>query len=87
VRAPEPSLIIILTQTQGSTNDGVNFTSLLKELKDAIAADGHEYIVTFTAPTSYWYLRHFDIGNMWKYVDWINLMSYDLHGVWDSDVR
>lgn len=22
---------------------------------------------------------------MEPYVDWINLMSYDLHGVWDSD--
>lgn len=40
--------------------------------------------MTFTAPTSYWYLRHFDLANMVQYVDWVNLMSYDLHGVWDS---
>ncbi|EON97103.1 putative bacteriodes thetaiotaomicron symbiotic protein [Phaeoacremonium minimum UCRPA7] len=69
----------------GSEGDGENFTALLKELRTAINASGKEYIVTFTAPSSYWYLRHFDITNMVGNVDWINLMSYDLHGVWDSN--
>jgi chitinase len=68
----------------GSEEDGVNYTALLRELQEAISASGREYIVTFTAPTSYWYLRHFDLKNMEQYVSWINLMSYDLHGVWDS---
>jgi GH18 family chitinase len=45
----------------GKSTDGVNFTQMLEELRAAIKADGHDYIVTFTAPTSYWYLRHFDI--------------------------
>ncbi|KAL9560669.1 hypothetical protein ACKAV7_015160 [Fusarium commune] len=69
----------------GSDADGVNFTAMLKELRQAITASGRNYITTFTAPTSYWYLRHFDIKNMSEQVDWINLMSYDLHGVWDGD--
>lgn len=69
----------------GSKQDGVNYTSMLKELRAAIQASGKGYIVTFTAPTSYWYLQNFDIENMVRYVDWVNLMSYDLHGVWDSD--
>lgn len=56
----------------------------MKELQAAISSSGKQYIVTFTAPTSYWYLRHFDLANMVQYVDWVNLMSYDLHGVWDS---
>jgi len=34
-------------------------------------------------PTSYWYLRWFDLSAS-EYVDWINVMSYDLHGTWDS---
>lgn len=70
----------------GTTNDGVDFTSMLEELRTAIDASSRDYIVTFTAPTSYWYLRHFDITAMTKHVDWINLMAYDLHGVWDRDV-
>ncbi|RSM03030.1 hypothetical protein CEP52_007639 [Fusarium oligoseptatum] len=69
----------------GSDKDGANYVSLVKELRSAITSSGKDYIVTFTAPTSYWYLRHFDPKGMEPYVDWINLMSYDLHGVWDSD--
>ena len=39
---------------------------------------------TVTLPSSYWYLQHFDIVKMAKTVDWFNIMSYDLHGTWDS---
>ncbi|KAL2683336.1 hypothetical protein Neosp_007806 [[Neocosmospora] mangrovei] len=69
----------------GKDGDGANYVSLVKELREAINSRGRDYIVTFTAPSSYWYLRHFDLKGMETYVDWINLMSYDLHGVWDSD--
>ncbi|KAF7557956.1 hypothetical protein G7Z17_g343 [Cylindrodendrum hubeiense] len=69
----------------GSDVDAANYVALLQELQAAIELSGKSYIVTFTAPTSYWYLRHFDLKNMEKYVNWINLMSYDLHGVWDGD--
>ncbi|KAL2759723.1 glycoside hydrolase family 18 protein [Sodiomyces alcalophilus JCM 7366] len=69
----------------GRDGDGENYTLLLKDLREAITASGRDYIVTFTAPSSYWYLHHFDLKGMETYVDWINLMSYDLHGVWDSD--
>ena len=61
----------------GIPEDGANLTKLLKEMKQAM---GRRYIVTFTAPTSYWYLRHFDIKSSAGAADWINLMSYDLHG-------
>lgn len=69
----------------GTEKDGENYAMLLKELRAAIKASGRDYIVTFTAPTSYWYLRHFDLENMVPHVDWVNLMSYDLHGVWDGN--
>lgn len=29
-------------------------------------------------------MRHFDIVEQAKIVDWFNIMSYDLHGTWDS---
>ncbi|KAG7415033.1 Killer toxin subunits alpha/beta [Fusarium oxysporum f. sp. rapae] len=69
----------------GTDDDGKNYVALLKELREAINAKGRKYIVTFTAPSSYWYLRHFDLNAMQSYVNWINLMSYDLHGIWDGD--
>ena len=61
----------------GTEADGVNYTQFLKELRAAINASGKQYVVTYTAPTSYWYLRHFDLKAMNQYVDWINLMSYE----------
>ncbi|KAF5557753.1 glycosyl hydrolase family 18 [Fusarium napiforme] len=69
----------------GKDTDGKNFTQFLKELQAAMRSAGRHYLVTYTAPTSYWYLRHFDLKAMNNYVDWINLMSYDLHGIWDRD--
>lgn len=69
----------------GNQDDGANYTKLLKELRDEMNLRSKAYIVTFTAPTSYWYLRHFDLKGMTEYADWIQLMSYDLHGVWDRD--
>ncbi|EED18783.1 bacteriodes thetaiotaomicron symbiotic chitinase, putative [Talaromyces stipitatus ATCC 10500] len=71
----------------GQPEDGANFATFLQELRAAINTAGKDYILTFTAPTSYWYLQNFDLANMIPYVDWVNLMSYDLHGVWDSTDR
>lgn len=69
----------------GSNQDRINYVLLLQELRTAIKLAGREYIITFTAPISYYYLRHFDIKAMEEHIDWINLLSYDLHGVWDSN--
>ncbi|RAH68797.1 glycoside hydrolase family 18 protein [Aspergillus aculeatinus CBS 121060] len=64
--------------------DTENYVLLLKTLRETFDASGSKFGLTFTAPSSYWYLRWFDLPNMIKYADWINLMTYDLHGVWDS---
>lgn len=69
----------------GVPADTENYVSFLRELRAAITAAGKDYIVTFTAPTSYWYLQNFDLPGMVESVDWINLMTYDLHGVWDAE--
>ncbi|KAG4435143.1 hypothetical protein IFR05_009375 [Cadophora sp. M221] len=69
----------------GQPEDGVNFSKFLKELQDRIANEPTKYIVSFTAPTSYWYLRHFDLEESVKHVDFVNVMSYDLHGIWDAE--
>ncbi|KAI2464656.1 glycosyl hydrolases family 18-domain-containing protein [Annulohypoxylon bovei var. microspora] len=65
----------------GVAGDTANFVELVKELKQGIGSKG----LTVTLPTSYWYLQHFDVKAMQDYVDWFNLMSYDLHGTWDAD--
>lgn len=56
--------------------DGANFVQFLKELDEENKKQPVKYIVSFTAPTSYWYLRHFDLKAV-DYVDFINVMSYE----------
>ncbi|KAF6825037.1 glycosyl hydrolases family 18 protein [Colletotrichum musicola] len=59
------------------------FDGFLQEFDNANKKQPVKYIVSFTAPFSYWYLRHFDLKAV-DYVDFINVMTYDLHDVWDG---
>ncbi|CZR67060.1 uncharacterized protein PAC_16959 [Phialocephala subalpina] len=68
----------------GSQGDTANYVQLVKGMSSSF---GTKYGITVTLPTSYWYLQHFDLVGMQDAVDWFNLMSYDMHGVWDSDSR
>uniref|UniRef100_A0A0P0BUL1 chitinase n=1 Tax=Hypocrella siamensis TaxID=696354 RepID=A0A0P0BUL1_9HYPO len=68
----------------GQEQDGEHYVELLTTLRRDFDASGQAYGLTFTAPSSYWYLRWFSIERMAAYADWINLMTYDLHGTWDS---
>lgn len=69
----------------GKREDVDNYVLMMKELRQTFDASGSRFGITFTAPSSFWYLRWFDLPGLVKYVDWINLMTYDLHGVWDRD--
>ncbi|KAF2134779.1 glycoside hydrolase family 18 protein [Dothidotthia symphoricarpi CBS 119687] len=74
----------VAPERSGKPEDYANYVSFLKNLKNALGSDGHTYGLTLTLPSSYWYLQHFDIKSMAQYLDWFNIMSYDLHGTWDS---
>jgi chitinase len=62
----------------GSKADTANYVSLVQDIDSYFRTQNTGYGLSFTAPTSYWYLRWFDIGKMSDYVNWINLMTYDL---------
>lgn len=51
------------------------------------SAFGSRYGISLTLPASYWYLQGFDVNAIQNYVDWMNMMSYDIHGVWDAGNR
>ncbi|KAI0206817.1 hypothetical protein F4808DRAFT_466759 [Astrocystis sublimbata] len=65
----------------GRPEDSANFVLLSQDIK---AAFGSRYGYTITLPASYWYLQHFELAKHQSSVNWFNLMSYDLHGVWDA---
>ncbi|KAJ6503714.1 hypothetical protein C8R45DRAFT_818053, partial [Mycena sanguinolenta] len=68
----------------GSNADKDNYVTLLKAIKSAFSP--HNYGLSFTSPSSYWYLQNYDLPNMLgdDAADWVNVLTYDLHGVWDS---
>jgi chitinase len=65
----------------GAIVNTANFVLLLQEMREAF---GSAYGISATLPSSYWYLRWFDIQGMEQYLDWFNVMTYDIHGVWVS---
>ncbi|KAH8194418.1 hypothetical protein TruAng_011415 [Truncatella angustata] len=65
----------------GRDEDYANFPVFLANLKSAMSSYG--FGISVTLPTSYWYLKHFDLAAIEPSVDWFNYMSYDLHGAWD----
>ncbi|KAH8706988.1 hypothetical protein GQ44DRAFT_831181 [Phaeosphaeriaceae sp. PMI808] len=69
----------------GKPVDTENFTTLMKALRQAFNGSPRALELSFTIPSSYWYLKWFDMPGLLKYADWANLMSYDLHGVWDRN--
>ena len=66
----------------GAPADKENYVTFMAQLKSAFQSNN--YGLTFTAPSSYWYLQHFDLPGLMQNADWVNVMTYDLHGVWDG---
>ena len=59
-----------------SSDDGANFLAFLAILKAMLP----NQTVSITAPSSYWYLQHYPIQEIAGVIDYIILMTYDLHG-------
>lgn len=68
----------------GKPADKQNLVVLTKDLRQAF---GTKYGLSVTLPASYYYMRNFDVANMQEHVDFFNIMTYDLHGVWDKETK
>ncbi|WP_428964913.1 glycosyl hydrolase family 18 protein [Micromonospora fluostatini] len=60
--------------------------TLREKLDRASAADGKHYLLTVAAPASGWLLRGMESHQAVQYLDYVNIMSYDLHGSWNHFV-
>jgi chitinase len=67
-----------------------NYVKLMKTLREKLdragAADGQHYMLTVAAPASGWLLRGQEAHQIVQYLDYLNMMSYDLHGAWNEYV-
>lgn len=75
----------ILERTTEAANQFhiANYVELLITIGATSDSRSRKSEITFTIPSSYWYRPWFDLPNSGKYVDWVDLMSYDLHSFWD----
>ncbi|KAJ5724680.1 glycoside hydrolase [Penicillium malachiteum] len=76
----EPDIPGIPADTSESATD---FFLFLLELNTAMAEQVPDKTISTTAPSSYWYLKAIPIEAISAVVDYIVLMTYDLHGQWD----
>ncbi|MDT8998234.1 glycosyl hydrolase family 18 protein [Paucibacter sp. APW11] len=67
-----------------------NFVTLMQTLRaklDAAGqADSKHYMLTVAAPASGYLLRGMETYQVTQYLDYVNMMSYDLHGAWNQFV-
>ncbi|PMD63730.1 glycoside hydrolase family 18 protein, partial [Hyaloscypha bicolor E] len=68
----------------GNEADFANLPTFLRNLRNALNSSGFLFGLSITLPSSYWYMRNFDIVSIDPIVDWFNIMTYDLHGTWDG---
>ncbi|KAL4890692.1 glycoside hydrolase superfamily [Aspergillus ambiguus] len=71
----------------GRPEDYTNFVTLLRRLREHLNQTGRYFGISITLPASYWYLRGFDLVHIEPFVDWFNVMTYDIHGTWDKHVH
>ncbi|WP_224244175.1 glycosyl hydrolase family 18 protein [Hyalangium gracile] len=68
----------------GRPEDTANFTAVLAEFRrqlDAVRPGLQLTIATGSAPRAY---TNIQLGQVQAYLDHINIMTYDMHGAWDS---
>lgn len=68
--------------------DRRNFTLLLQSLREALdaqsAADGRHYLLTIAGSSGSYYPLNTELSLIHPYLDFANIMTYDIHGTWDS---
>ncbi|GAB1598846.1 chitinase-3-like protein 1 [Argonauta hians] len=70
----------------GAPDDKQYVTLLLKELYEAFKKGPKQFLLSFAAPAPLEKMeKGFEIKKISQYVDFINIMSYDLHGAWENN--
>lgn len=63
-----------------SPNDKENFTLLLKEIRETLDTVNKDYLLTIAAGGDSYYTRCTNMEEAQKYLDYVQLMTYDLRG-------
>ncbi|WP_394842731.1 glycoside hydrolase family 18 protein [Pendulispora brunnea] len=64
--------------------DTQNFTALLAEFRSQLNAAKAGSLLTIAAPAGPDKISKIQVGSIHQYLDFINLMTYDFHGAWET---
>ena len=68
--------------------DTHNFTLLLQELRNQLnaqgSADRKHYLLTADTPSGPEKVSHLEVGPVSRIVDWMNVMTFDFNGPWET---
>ncbi|KMJ60524.1 glycoside hydrolase family 18 [Bacillus sp. LL01] len=68
--------------------DKRNYTLLIKKIRETLdnqsEIDGKEYLLTIAAGASKGHAANMELAELQRYVNYIQLMTYDIHGEWDA---
>ncbi|KAJ7106750.1 glycoside hydrolase [Mycena epipterygia] len=62
--------------------DTPDLTAFFQQLRTALPTQ----IISCATPAGYWFLQGFEIDKIVQSVTYLNMMSYDYHGLWDTNV-
>ncbi|WP_423833266.1 glycosyl hydrolase family 18 protein [Streptomyces manipurensis] len=70
--------------------DKQNFTLLLQEFRkqldaEGAASGGKKYMLTAALPAGQDKIKYIETDKIGQYLDYANIMTYDMHGAWDGD--
>lgn len=60
--------------------DGENFVELLRCIRERMTQTGKDYMLTIAAGGDTYFTRQMDMGEASRYLDYVQLMTYDLQG-------
>ncbi len=71
--------------------DKYHFTLLLEILREKLdergKKNGKKYLLSFAGAAGSWYLKNTEISKISQLVDYANLMTYDIHGIWEPNTN
>ncbi|RFZ80109.1 glycoside hydrolase family 18 [Lacrimispora amygdalina] len=76
-----------LTTNIKRPEDKQNFTLLLQKIREKLdargAIDQKHYLLTIAGGADASYVKNVELAKLAQYLDYANIMTYDLHGTWD----
>jgi chitinase len=64
--------------------DTQNFTALLAEFRSQLDAVRPGLLLTIASPAAQSKYSKIELDQITRYLDWINLLTYDFHGTWEN---